>query len=88
MVKTPEEYLEIHNAYLKEAVEHEGEEDPYSYPMTAEEVVGYYLAYYGEEAYETWMENLKDAPNKHDTDEEVTRILKALQGPSEQKRGE
>ena len=46
--------------------------------FTAEEVAGHYLSTYRDKALETWLDNLKHAREKHDTDESVTKILKEL----------
>nr|WP_297765800.1 hypothetical protein [uncultured Butyrivibrio sp.] len=60
--------------------------DTFNDGATAEEVVGYYLVWHGDDAFKDWMENLtfytenqKDIPlSKKAHDEEVTRILSKL----------
>lgn len=42
---------------------------------TVEEIVGYYLVNYKDQALTVWKENLAFSKNKYTTDEEVTRIL-------------
>lgn len=46
--------------------------------MTAEEIVGYYLVCYGDDALSTWSDNLSHATVNHVTDEQVTAILTKL----------
>lgn len=58
------------NAYLMT----ESDEDI----MTVEEIVGYYLFNYKEEALSMWTYNLKYARYKWSTDEEVTKVLTEL----------
>lgn len=45
---------------------------------TVEEVVGYYLVNYMDEALQTWKENLSFSKSDKATDKEVTRILETI----------
>lgn len=60
--------------------------DTFDEDATPEEVVGYYLAWHGDEAFEDWMENLRFyqsksgiiSPAKKEHDKKVTEILEDL----------
>mgnify|MGYP001241812153 CR=1 FL=1 len=52
--------------------------DELDYIYTADAIVGYYISVYGDEALDVWLKNLSLATHKHDTDSEVTKILKQI----------
>ena len=62
--------------------------DTFDEDATPEEVVGYYLAWHGDEAFKDWMENLRFyqsksgiiSPAKKEHDEKVTKLLEKLFG--------
>jgi len=80
---------------LLEQAKNDGLNDPEAWAnntfdedATPEEVVGYYLVWHGDEAFEDWMENLRFyqsksgiiSPAKKEHDEKVTKLLEKLFG--------
>lgn len=71
--KNDREQYFMKNGDIKDWCFSESEHD-----MTADQIVGYYIAYYENEELETWEYNLECSKCKWGTDEEVTKILKQL----------
>lgn len=81
MGKGKDYYISVYDNYVKDYLQKYEEEngnldkaDSMESIETAEEIAGYYLSVYGEEALDTWLENLTYGIG-HSTDKEVTKIL-------------
>lgn len=73
-----EEYCEWEKAeYLNAGGEEHRFEHLYEY-INEEEIVGYYIEMYGDDALKTWEENLQYVDELTESDIEVTRILEEL----------
>lgn len=96
--KDKEHYQKLYNEKydkLLEQAKNDGLNDPKAWAndtfdedATSEEVVGYYLTWHGNEAFEDWMENLRFyqsrsgiiSPAKREHDDKVTKLLEKLFG--------
>lgn len=85
MCKDKQYYINIYNKGLEEDRQHyigeygnDFDFDPNQFIETIEEIVGYYLIYYKDEALKIWLENLVCVKQKNVTDGEVTTILKTI----------
>lgn len=86
-MKNKKYYINVYNKkydeILKELI-NEGVSDPYNEATitideiaTTDIIIGYYLIYYGKEAYKTWNENTKNK-NLSKDQKKVAKILKKL----------
>ena len=84
MLKDKKYYVDVYNKMVDDYLDNYKKEngnlnnaDSMTYIETAEEIIGYYISTYNNEALNVWLENLKYSPVRY-TDEEVTKVLTEL----------
>lgn len=84
-MKTKQEYIKAYDKLFEEGLQEHlqdgGSRDNYDsamYISNVDEIMGYYLELYGDDALQTWLDNLTPAQQTFPTDTEVTNKLKEL----------